>query len=89
MFMTLPDMLILESEKYALDDNLKKLEKLEQKGVIIVFGCLENPKNIEKNQELMDFLGIYKVVSEKTKLTGVKLIEGLLLEVRNGMWKRY
>ena len=65
----LPGMLILESEKYALGDNLGKLEKLEQKGVIIVFGCLENPKNIEKNQELMDFLGIYKVVSEKTKLT--------------------
>ena len=64
----LPGMLILE-----------KLEKLEQKGVIIVFGCLENPKNIEKNQELMDFLGVYKVVSEKTKLTGVKLFEGLLL----------
>ena len=76
---TLPDMLILESEKYALDDNLKKLEKLEQKGVIIVFGCLEDPKNIEKNAELMDFLGIYKVVSEKTELTGVKLFEGLLL----------
>lgn len=76
---TLPGMLILESEKYALGDNLEKLEKLEQKGVIIVFGCLENPKNIEKNQELMDFLGIYKVVSEKTKLTGVKLFEGLLL----------
>lgn len=75
----LPGMLILESEKYALGDNLEKLEKLEQKGVIIVFGCLENPKNIEKNQELMDFLGIYKVVSEKTKLTGVKLFEGLLL----------
>ena len=75
----LPDMLILESEKYALDDNLKKLEKLEQKGVIIVFGCLEDPKNIEKNAELMDFLGIYKVVSEKTELTGVKLFEGLLL----------
>ena len=63
----LPGMLILESEKYALGDNLEKLEKLEQKGVIIVFGCLENPKNIEKNQELMDFLGIYKVVSEKTR----------------------
>nr|WP_294695506.1 DUF2194 domain-containing protein [uncultured Blautia sp.] len=75
----LPDMLILESEKYALDDNLKKLEKLEQKGVIIVFGCLENPKNIEKNAELMNFLGICKVVSEKTELTGVKLFEGLLL----------
>ena len=43
----LPGMLILESEKYALGDNLEKLEKLEQKGVIIVFGCLENPKNIE------------------------------------------
>ena len=75
----LPDMLILESEKYALGDNLKKLKKLEQKGVIIVFGCLENPKNIEENTELMDFLGIYKVVSEKTELTGVKLFEGLLL----------
>lgn len=75
----LPGMLILESEKYALGDNLEKLERLEQKGVIIVFGCLENPKNIENNTELMDFLGIYKVVSEKTKLTGVKLFEGLLL----------
>ena len=75
----LPGMLILESEKYALDDNLKKLEKLEQKGVIIVFGCLEDPKNIEKNQELQDFLGIYKIVSKKTELTGAKLFEGLLL----------
>lgn len=75
----LPGMLILESEKYALDDNLKKIEELEQKGVIIVFGCLEDPKNIEKNQELQDFLGIYKVVSKKTELTGAKLFEGLLL----------
>ena len=75
----LPGMLILESEKYALDDNLKKIEELEQKGVIIVFGCLEDPKNIEKNQELQDFLGIYKIVSKKTKLTGAKLFEGLLL----------
>lgn len=75
----LPGMLILESEKYALDDNLKKIEELEQKGVIIVFGCLEDPKNIEKNQELQDFLGIYKIVSKKTELTGVKLFEGLLL----------
>ena len=75
----LPGMLILESEKYALDDNLKKIEELEQKGVIIVFGCLEDPKNIEKNQELQDFLGIYKIVSQKTELTGAKLFEGLLL----------
>ena len=75
----LPGMLILESEKYALDDNLKKIEELEQKGVLIVFGCLEDPKNIEKNQELQDFLGIYKIVSQKTELTGAKLFEGLLL----------
>ena len=75
----LPGMLILESEKYALNDNLKKIEELEQKGVIIVFGCLEDPKNIEKNQELQDFLGIYKIVSKKTELTGAKLFEGLLL----------
>ena len=75
----LPGILILESEKYALDDNLKKIEELEQKGVIIVFGCLEDPKNIEKNQKLQDFLGIYKIVSQKTELTGAKLFEGLLL----------
>lgn len=75
----LPGILILESEKYALDNNLKKIEELEQKGVIIVFGCLEDPKNIEKNQELQDFLGIYKIVSKKTELTGAKLFEGLLL----------
>ena len=36
-------------------------------------------RNIEENKDLMDFLGIYKVVSEKTELTGVKLFEGLLL----------
>ena len=75
----LPGMLILESEKYALNDNLKKIEELEQKGVIIVFGCLENAENIEKNQELQDFMGICKVVSAKTEITGVKLFEGLLL----------
>ena len=75
----LPGMLILESEKYALDDNLKKIEELEQKGVIIVFGCLENAENIEKNQELQNFMGICKVVSAKTEITGVKLFEGLLL----------
>lgn len=75
----LPGMLVLESEKYALGDNLKRIKRLEQKGTIIVFGCLENPKNIENNEELMDFLGISKVVSEKTELTGVKLFEGLLL----------
>lgn len=75
----LPGMLILESEKYALDDDLKKIEELEQKGVIIVFGCLENAENIEKNQELQDFMGICKVVSGKTEITGVKLFEGLLL----------
>ena len=66
-------------EKYALGDHLKELEKLIRKGVIIVFGCLENPQNIENNEELQDFLGIYKVASEKTELTGVKLFEGLLL----------
>ena len=75
----LPEMMILESEKYADGDNLTTLETLEKKGVIIIFGCLEDPRNIEENKDLMDFLGIYKVVSEKTELTGVKLFEGLLL----------
>lgn len=75
----LPEMMILESEKYADGDNLTTLEILEKKGVIIVFGCLENAKNIQNNKALMKFLGIQKVVTEETHLTGVKLFEGLLL----------
>ena len=75
----LPEMMILESEKYADGDNLSTLETLEKKGVIIVFGCLENAKNIQNNKALMKFLGIQKVVAEETHLTGVKLFEGLLL----------
>ena len=75
----LPGMLILESEKHARGNNLETLEKLVRKGVIIVFGCLEDPENIENNEELQDFLGIYKVVNESIELTGVKLFKGLLL----------
>ena len=75
----LPEMIILESEKYAQGEDLDCLERFQKRGAIIVFGCLEDPKNIEKNQELQDFLGIYKIVSKKTELTGAKLFEGLLL----------
>lgn len=75
----LPEMMILESEKYAEGENLSKLEELEKKGVIIVFGCLENVRNIQNNQKLMKFLGVQKIVTDKTHLTGVKLFEGLLL----------
>ena len=75
----LPEMMILESEKYADGDNLTTLETLEKKGVIIDFGCLENAKNIQNNKALMKFLGIQKVVAEETHLAGVKLFEGLLL----------
>ena len=75
----LPEMMILESEKYADGDNLTTLETLEKKGVIVIFGCLENVKNIQDNKDLMKFLGIQTVAAEETHLTGVKLFEGLLL----------
>ena len=75
----LPEMIILESEKYALGEELSKLEELEKQGVIIVFGCLEDPKLIQNNRRLMNFLGIKRVVSQETELSGVKLFEGLLL----------
>ena len=76
---TLPQMLILESETYALGENLAVLEKLEKQGVVIVFGCLEDPKLLTENADLSKFLGIQKIVSEETELTGAKLFEGLLL----------
>ena len=75
----LPGMLILESEKYALGEHLKKLEKLVQNGVTIVFGCLEDSDHIDNNEELKQFLGIDNIVSKKTELTGVRLFKGLLL----------
>lgn len=76
---TLPGMLILESEKYANGSNLKKLEKMVQNNVIIVFGCLEDPETIDHNEELKQFLGIDDVMSQRTELTGVRLFKGFLL----------
>lgn len=76
---TLPGMMVLESEKYALGDNLDKIKKLEQEGVIVVFGCLEDVKNIQADDDLREFLGISRVVSRETELTGVRLFDGFLL----------
>ena len=76
---TLPGMLILESEKYANGSNLKKLEKMVQNDVIIVFGCLEDPETIDHNEELKQFLRIDNVISQRTELTGVRLFKGFLL----------
>ena len=72
-------MILLESESYAKGKNLQKLKEIEKKGTIVIFGCLENPENIKNDKELMKFLGISKVVTDRTKLEGVKLFEGFLL----------
>lgn len=48
-------MLILESETYALGGNLVKLRKLVKQGVILVFGCLEDPKVLAENESLRKF----------------------------------
>ena len=76
---TLPQMLILESETYALGENLVKLRKLVKQGVILVFGCLEDPKVLAENERLRKFQGIRSIVSETTELNGVRLFAGLLL----------
>ena len=75
----LPEMIILESEKRAIGNDLKALKKMESQGVIVVFGCLENPELIQAIPKLMDFLRIKKVAANETTLTGVKLFDGLLL----------
>lgn len=75
----LPEMIILESELRAIGNDLKTLKKLEGQGVMIIFGCLENPELIQNTPQLMEFLGIKRVVSRETTLNGVKLFEGLLL----------
>ena len=76
---TIPKMILLDSESYAKGKNLQKLKEIEKKGTIVIFGCLENPENIKNDKELMKFLGISKVVTDWTKLEGVKLFEGFLL----------
>lgn len=75
----IPKMILLESESYAKGKNLQKLKEIEKKGTIVIFGSLENPENIKNDKELMKFLGISKVVTDRTKLEGVKLFEGFLL----------
>lgn len=76
----MPEMIVLESESYALEGaSLKRLEKLEKEGVIIVFGSLEDVDAIRNNSELMDFLGIQRIAAKEKQLTGAKLFEGFLL----------
>lgn len=74
-----PEIVILESEKYADAANLKQLKEYVSAGSIVIFGSLEDAGEIQKNSELMNFLGIQKVVSKNVKLSGIKLFEGLLL----------
>ena len=50
----LPEMIILESEKYAQGEDLDCLERFQKRGAIIVFGCLEDPALIENNEELQE-----------------------------------
>ena len=84
----LPEMIILESEKYAQGEDLDCLERFQKRGAIIVFGCLEDPALIENNEELMHFLGISKVVSEKVKLNGVSYLKDCFLAVNRSMKRR-
>lgn len=76
---TQPEVLILESEEYVEDGQLKQLEGLADKGVTIIFGSLEDPSGINSDEELKNFLGISRVVAEERELTGVKIFEGFLL----------
>lgn len=75
----LPGILVLESEKVLEDGQMERLESLVKEGVILIFGCLEDARNIENNEELRKLLGIREVASVQTKLSGVKLFDGLLL----------
>lgn len=75
----LPKMMILESEKYVDGENLSRVGELVERGVICVFGSLEDADKIRQNDELMELLGIRQVVSNHTELKGVRLFEGLLL----------
>lgn len=75
----LPGMVVLESEKYAQGDALQILQQLAGEGVIVVFGCLENPQTIAQDAALQDFIGVREIREENTELTGIKLFRGLLL----------
>ena len=55
------------------------LKNWNKQGVVIVFGCLEDPKLLTENADLRKFLGIRRLFPRKRSLTGAKLFEGLLL----------
>ena len=80
----LPKMIVLESEDAALAQGaMKQLKALEEKGVVVVFGSLEDPDKIKADSNLMEFLGIKRIVTDEVKMTGVRLFAGLLLGGEN------
>lgn len=74
-----PKIVVLESEQLAQGSDLRTLKKWAKQGATIVVASLEMPQNIANNKELKKFLGIRSVVSQKTKIEGVKLFKGFLL----------
>lgn len=74
-----PKIVVLESEQLAQGSDLRTLKKWAKQGATIVVASLDMPQNIANNKELKKFLGIRSVVSQKTKIEGVKLFKGFLL----------
>lgn len=74
----LPENIIFQSEKQAMED-MDRLQELAEKGVTIIFASLEDVLEISKNDTLKNFLGISTVASEETRVVGMKLFDGFLL----------
>lgn len=74
-----PEMIILENENYAYGEAMEQLEAYIQRGTVVVVASLQNPEKIQKHTKMKQFLGIRSVVSEETEITGIWLLNGLLL----------
>lgn len=73
-----PSLIVLQSEKYAVD-HIDALQNFVSKGSVIVVGNLKDTSMISDSRELQNFLGIRNIKKQKVQLKGIRLLEDLLI----------
>ena len=73
------ELLLIDSSYVDWNKDIKKLTKLANQGVSMVFCNLPDSDVLEASEEAMDLLGIRSVEASEVELQGIKLFEGFLL----------
>lgn len=74
-----PKLILLNSKRILYKKNIKKLQKLVNEGVNLVFCTLPKTKTLAENHELAQLIGIEAIYLEKIQILGVEFFGGFLL----------